>query len=174
MQEANESGGSGSGQQPATGEAPGHDSDRVAFVRFRVGGFPLAAEAGHVARVSPVPERTRLPGSPPPVVGLGYLGGAPTVLLTLHDRLDVAPEAGDRRAVVLRGPDHPVGVLADAAGGTVSVPVERLTPPGEVDEPFAAATAEDDLFRAVCSIDGERVYVLSPPAVAALAVPGER
>lgn len=162
MQEVNEAG------------EPGSDPEQVALVRFRVGGVPLAAEAGHVARVAPVPERTRLPGSPPPVVGLGYLGGEPTVLLALHDRLDVAAEPGDRRVVVLRGAAPPVGVLADAASGTVAVPVEQLTPASEADAPFTAAAADDGLFRAVRSMDGERTYVLSPPAVADLAVPSDR
>lgn len=145
------------------------DPERVAFVRFRVGGFPLAAEAGHVTRVAPVPESTRLPGTPAPVSGLGYVAGAPTVLLTLHDRLDVTPEASASRVVVLGTRDRQVGVLADATAGTVAVPVEDVVPTGEVAEPFAADTAADDLFRAVSTVDGERVYVLSPPAVAALA-----
>jgi chemotaxis signal transduction protein len=91
------------GDSSRTGGPGAHDS--VAFVRFRLGGFPLALEAGHVDRVAPAPEGTRLPGAPAPVAGLGYVAGRPTVIVSLADRLDVEPEGGERAVVVVRSGD---------------------------------------------------------------------
>ncbi|WP_254824033.1 chemotaxis protein CheW [Haloglomus halophilum] len=150
----------------ADGEA---ERDSVAFVRFRLGGFPLALEAGHVARVSPVPERTRLPGAPAPVVGLGYVAGRPTTLVSLADRLDVDPEGEDREVVVIRGDEGPpVGLLVDGTSGLLTAPVDAVTPPAESGDFFLGDATDDPLFRAVVTFDDGPAYVLSPGSVHAL------
>ncbi|WP_276259315.1 chemotaxis protein CheW [Haloglomus litoreum] len=144
--------------------------DSVAFVRFRLGGFPLALEAGHVARVAPAPEQTRLPGAPATVTGLGYVGGRPTVLVSLAGRLDVEPEGEDRRVVVVAGERTPaVGLLTDGGSELVTAPVEAVTPADAAEDFFLGDAATDPLFRAVVAADAGQAYVLAPAGVTALA-----
>jgi chemotaxis signal transduction protein len=151
-----------------TGGTGAHDS--VGFVRFRLGGFPLALEAGHVDRVAPAPERTRLPGAPTPVVGLGSVAGHPTVLVSLADRLDVEPEGDERAVVVVRSGDGPsVGLLADGASGFLTAPAEAVIPRAESGDFFFEGTSENQLFRAVVTSEEGTAYVLSPGEVRALA-----
>jgi chemotaxis signal transduction protein len=160
-------------QRSAGGAAAERDApDSVAFVRFRVGGFPLALEAGHVARVAPVPERTRLPGAPDPVVGLGYVAGAPTALVSLAGRLDVDAAADDRRVVVVPGRGVAAGLLADGTATVESAPVDAVVPPDDSGEIFLGDAAEDPLFRAVVRFDDGQAYALAPDVVAALATDG--
>lgn len=157
--------------QEAGGAERADRPDSVAFVRFRVGGFPLAVEAGHVARVAPVPGRTRLPGSAPAVAGLAHVAGAPTALVSLADRLDVEP-ADEDRVVVVRSGAGRVGLLADETGGLSTAPADALTVPGEADDLFLGQVTTDPLFRAVVAFEDARAYALSPPTAAALAAPG--
>jgi chemotaxis signal transduction protein len=145
------------------------ERDSVAFVRFRLGGFPLALEADHVVRVSPVPERTRLPGAPAPVAGLGYVAGRPTTLVSLAARLDVDPEGEAREVVTVRGHEGPpVGLLVDGTSGLLTAPVDAVTPPAESGDFFLGDTTDDPLFRAVATFDDGPAYVLSPGSVHAL------
>lgn len=174
----------------ADGTADARDS--VAFVRFRLGGFPLALEAGHVERVlgtaesdsaggaasrgAPLPEWTRLPGTPAPVVGLSYATGTLTPIVSLADRLDIDPEDtdGKRRVVVVRAANGPpVGLLADGTSGLRTTPVDRVVPPAASDGFFLGGAAEDPLFRAVVTFDEGTAYALAPGQVVALAAGGD-
>jgi chemotaxis signal transduction protein len=181
--------------QTADGGRPEERSDArdsVAFVRFRLGGFPLALEAGHVERVlgagsaaaadeavagaAPAPELTRLPGAAEPVVGMGYVAGRPMPVVSLADRLDIEPADadGERPVVVVRSGAGPaVGLLADGTSGLRTAPVDGVTPPGESGDFFLGDATGDPLFRAVVAFDDGTAYALAPTELLALADRGE-
>jgi chemotaxis signal transduction protein len=157
---------------------PEDERERLSVLLVEAGGAVHAVEAGRVGYVAEEFTVTRIPRTPPLVVGVGEIENEITVVVDATRALgeSSATSAASRRVVQLpREGGDTVGLLVDGVRGFENVdvaalaPVER-PPEGESDTPADAADAGDghtNWFRATIEpsdpADGEAIGVLDVP-----------
>jgi purine-binding chemotaxis protein CheW len=97
-------------------------------LEFRLAQERYAVETGHVREVYPLKELTRLPCTPPFVLGIVNVRGRILPVFDLKKFFDL-PDQGLtdlHRIIVVRGDDLEFGLLADVIVGVRSIPVATL------------------------------------------------
>lgn len=103
---------------------------QLEVLEFRLARERYAIETQYLKEVIPLGELTSLPFTPPFVLGIVNARGRILPVLDIKKFFDL-PEQGLtdlHRIIIVRGHDIELGLLADAAVGVDSVPVERLQP----------------------------------------------
>lgn len=117
------------------------ENELPARLRWERAGRVYSVPAGQVRGVESAPPVTRMPGSPPGVVGLvRWQGGV--LALVEPGETEYGDALGTQAMVVLHGPEGPMALCADRVLGWVAAP------DGE------AAVAEGDEI----DVDGERLH----------------
>lgn len=100
-------------------------------VLLRFGASRYAVDMADVAEVATVPGVTRIPGSPPWLVGVANWRGRMLPVLDLRPLLGAAtvPLPGSARLVVVGRDDVAVGLVAEAVPGVYDAALGDLTPP---------------------------------------------
>src|SRR5687768_9157661 len=98
------------------------------FVTFRLAEQLYALAAESVAEIIQVPNVTRVPHSPPALLGLANLRGAVLPLVSIRQLIGVAEKAaqtGAGKAIVLDGA-APVALAVDAVDALVAVAEDAI------------------------------------------------
>jgi purine-binding chemotaxis protein CheW len=103
-------------------------------VLVRIGGGRYGIRATDVAQVAPVPELTRLPGTPPWLSGVGNWRGHVLPVIDLRPLLaaEVSASPTSARVVVLVVGEVEVGLLTDMVTGLAALPDDCPAPPATV------------------------------------------
>ena len=107
------------------------EGERAEVVEILLAGERYAVESGYVGEVYPLKEVTKLPGTPPFVLGITNVRGRIVAVNDLR-RFFGLPETrptGDGKLVIFRHDQMEFGVLADAVIGMRSIPIAELQPP---------------------------------------------
>jgi purine-binding chemotaxis protein CheW len=126
---------------------------------FRCGGQVLAVEAGVVREILPAGDTTRIPGTPPAVLGLVNVRGTlvPVVDAAAAVGLAAGGAAGSLVLVDRRG--KPVGLAVEEVLDLVTVPASAL------DDHASLPGVRPDLVRAVGSTGGHSFVHLAIDAL---------
>lgn len=128
-------------------------------VEFQLGPESYAFESSYVAAVFPLTELTRLPGTPPFVLGIIHLRGEIVSLVDLRRFFDLPVQGLSdlNKVLLLQGREMSFGVLADRVEGVRVFDAERLQP--------ALPTLGDRRSEYVRGIAEGRVVVLDAAAL---------
>jgi chemotaxis signal transduction protein len=127
--------------------------DSVEFVVFRIGGRRYAVELGRVGQVVRRPNVTRVPRTPPLLLGVTDVGGDVTAVVDGHRLLGGGRDRDGVPALVLferERTGQSAGVYVDHVEGIQAVdvdeihPVDAVTGPGSDDEPGSPASRDPD------------------------------
>jgi purine-binding chemotaxis protein CheW len=105
-------------------DRPRADAEGMTAVLFELGSERYVLDAAVVLQVGVLRELTPLPGAVPPLLGVTYWRGQVLTVLDLRGPLGVQVRGltDMGRLIVVEGPDHAFGILADAVTDMLEVP----------------------------------------------------
>jgi chemotaxis signal transduction protein len=110
---------------------PPDDKRRLRLLVFALGDETYCVDVGQAKEVLRLPETTRVPNTPPFVVGAANLRGDLLSLLDLHHffGVDRRGKVQDGRVIVSDAAGEPIGLLVDQVRDTLSIEEDRIEAP---------------------------------------------
>ena len=126
---------------------------------FRCGGQVLAVDAGAVREILAAGEMTRLPGTPPAVLGLVNVRGTLVPVVDTAEAVGLGGATTRSTLVLVERHDRLVGLAVDEVIDLVTVPASAL------DDRASLPGVRQDLVRAVGSAGGHSFVQLATDAL---------
>jgi purine-binding chemotaxis protein CheW len=132
------------------------------YLSFRVGEETYGLSLIDVQEIRSYTPATRIPNSPPHVIGVMNLRGAIIAVIDLRERLGLPPLAEEDQTIVVIVDIHgkTVGLRGDSVSDVVEIPLDDVKPP-----PMAALDEDVQCVSGLADVAGRVIILLDPEKV---------